>query len=146
MALLLKNKYYIKNIKRYERLINMFDFIKNLFKKKNESSEDKSVVISECVDKLNAVVKQINAEGLDNTVVIRNGCIVKLSPKISKYLKDNLFYYTVKKANNKPTSIQVMKTVNSKTIYIGSLRKMFGIKKFKDGNVCNFEESNLIYK
>lgn len=99
----------------------MFNFIKNLFKKK-ETVVEKDYVIE------------------------RVGCTITLSPRIHKELKNNGYTISVTRVNNKVATISVYKTIAGKSIYIGTVKKMFNVRSFKDGNCANFSESNLIYK
>jgi len=46
--------------------------------------------------------------------------------------------------NVKPSCVQVKHTENGKPVYIGTLKSLLGVKKFKDGNVCNFNNNNVV--
>ena len=40
----------------------------------------------------------------------------------------------------------MFKVVEGKSKYIGTLKTYMNVKSFKDGNVCNFNRNNLIYR
>ena len=86
------------------------------------------------------------------TTIIRRGCKITLPKEVVKKCKENNFAISLVKHNNKPTSVQIVsmkydsKSKKTVTKYIGTLKNCLGATGFKDGNVCNFKKSNLIFE
>lgn len=76
-----------------------------------------------------------------NVVINRCGCDIILPKKMYKDLQEEGYTLSVVKHNKKPSSVQVMKAGK----YVGTLKSLYGIESFKDGNVCNFKKRNLVF-
>lgn len=72
----------------------------------------------------------------------RRGCEITLYKKDLDLLTKKGYYISLVKKNNKPCTVQLLDKNNA---YAGTLKSFYGATGFKDGNVCNFKKSNLIY-
>lgn len=72
----------------------------------------------------------------------RRGCEITMYKKDYDELTKRGYYITLVKKNNKPCTVQLTTKDNE---YCGTLKSFYGATGFKDGNVCNFRKSNLIY-
>lgn len=109
----------------------MFDFIKKLFGFKTK-----------CDCKYNSldIVKDLTI------TYSRKGYEIILPVNIATELKENRLTLSATKYNNKPSCVQMFKVIEGKSKYIGTLKTYMNVKSFKDGNVCNFNRNNLIYR
>lgn len=100
----------------------MFSWIKNLFVKKEESKEEYSVVL-------------------------RRGYEIILPRSFYNMCEKNDYSLSIVfDKKNKPTSVQVTKIKDGSRTYVGTVKKMLNVKRFKDKNVCNFSKENLVEK
>lgn len=111
----------------------MFGFIKKLFGKKDKC----------CCEHCNC--KHNSVEDL-SFVYSRKGYEIILPVDIATELEENGLTLSATKYNNKPSCVQMFKVVEGKSKYIGTLKTYMNVKSFKDGNVCNFNRNNLIYR
>lgn len=77
---------------------------------------------------------------------VHSGFKIKMTEALSKRLKKEDLHLSVVKSGGKPTSVQMMRRVDGKLVYAGTLKQLLEVKKFKNGNVCDFTPSNLIFK
>lgn len=78
------------------------------------------------------------------TMKRRNQDIVMPIYVYNNLLKDGIGVSVCFTKNGKPSCVQLNKMVNGKQTYAGTLKKYIGVKSFKDGNVCNFHENNVV--
>lgn len=76
---------------------------------------------------------------------VSRGYIISMSEKLDKKLKKEGLYVSLVCANDRPSCVQLTKKVNGKNTYICSLKKYLGVKRLKNGNVCDFSPNNLVY-
>ena len=81
-------------------------------------------------------------------IITRRDVAIRLPRKIYKELKaKGIDISLVKtKTNNKPSCVQLTSYLNGKQIYHGTLKAYMNVKKFKNGDVCDFHKNNLILK
>ena len=111
----------------------MFGFIKKLFGKKDKC----------CCEHCNC--KRNSVEDLP-FVYSRKGYEIIVPQDIAMKLKEEALTLSATKYNDKPSCVQMFKVVEGKSKYIGTLKAYMNVKSFKDGNVCNFNRNNLIYR
>lgn len=100
----------------------IFSFFKNLFLKHEKPKEEYSVVL-------------------------RRGYEIILPKSFYHMCKEKDYSLSVVfDKKNKPTSVQVSQVKEGKRIYVGTVKKMLNISKFKDKNVCNFSKENIVEK
>lgn len=100
----------------------MFNWLKNLFSKKEEVKEEYHVII-------------------------KRGYEIILPKSFYEMCKENNYSLSViYNKSKKPTSVQVTSIVDGQRTYIGTVKKMLNIAKFKDKNVCNFSKENIVEK
>lgn len=100
----------------------IFSILKNIFSKKEVLKEEYSVVV-------------------------RRGYEIILPRSFYNTCKEKDYSLSVVfDKKNKPTSVQVSQIKEGKRIYVGTVKKMLNISKFKDKNVCNFSKENIIEK
>lgn len=114
----------------------MFDFIKKLFGFKTEC---------------NCGCCSCKCDGPDiakdlTITYSRKGYEIILPVDIATELEENGLTLSATKYNDKPSCVQMFKVVEGKSKYIGTLKTYMNVKSFKDGNVCNFNRNNLIYR
>lgn len=78
-------------------------------------------------------------------IVVRKGYEIRLDKTIFFNLKEKNQYISATMVKGKPSAVQVHCLTNGKPKYVGSLRKLYGVKQFVDGNILNFQKSNLIF-
>lgn len=54
------------------------------------------------------------------------------------------YYFGLVKYKGKPSCVQLSILSGGKSIYRGTLKSWLKVKEFKDGNVCNFSNDNII--
>jgi len=86
------------------------------------------------------------------TKIVRRGYEITVPKSLIKECKENNFFISLVKRNNRPATVQVTsqkydpKLKKAKCVYIGTLKDCLGASGFKDGNPCNFKKSNLIFE
>ena len=78
-------------------------------------------------------------------IVVRKGYEIRLDKTIFFDLREKNQYISATMVKGKPSAVQVHCLVSGKPKYIGSLKKLYGVKRFADGNILNFQKSNLIF-
>lgn len=102
--------------------MSIISWFKNLFKEK-ETPQEKYVII------------------------VRRGYDVILPRDFYDMCKEKGYSITIVfTKNNKPTSVQVHCFKDGERNYIGSVKKMLGVAKFKNKNVCDYTKENIIRK
>lgn len=100
----------------------MFSWLKNLFSKKEKPKE------------------------VYHVLVRRGHEIILPREFYDTCEKNNYSFSVVFDKSNRPTSVQVTHIVDGKRTYIGTVKKMLNVAKFKDKNVCNFSKENIVEK
>jgi len=80
------------------------------------------------------------------TTIVRRDIEITLPKKVYKKLAAESIDISLVKSKGKPSCVQLTSYENGKQIYHGTLKAYMNVKSFKDGNVCNFRENNLIKK
>ena len=102
--------------------MHIFSILKNIFSKKEVSKEEYSVVV-------------------------RRGYEIILPRSFYNTCKEKDYSLSIViNKKNKQTSVQVSQVKEGKRIYVGTVKKMLNISKFKDKNVWNFSKENIIEK
>ena len=100
----------------------MFSWVKNLFCKKEEPKEEYHVIV-------------------------KRGHEIILPKQFYDMCKENKYNLgIIYDKCNKPTSIQVTCIRDGERIYVGTVKRMLNVAKFKDKNVCNFSKENIVVK
>lgn len=100
----------------------IFSILKNIFSKKEVSKEE-------------------------YVIIVRRGYDVILPRDFYDMCKEKGYSITIVfTKNNKPTSVQVHCFKDGERNYIGSVKKMLGVAKFKNKNVCDYTKENIIRK
>ena len=109
----------------------MFGFIKKLFGKKDK-----------------CCCEHCNCNSVEDLpfVYSRKGYEIIVPQDIAAKFKEEALTVSATKYNNKPSCVQIFKTVEGKSKYVGTLKDYMNVESFKDGNVCNFNRNNLIYR
>ena len=81
-----------------------------------------------------------------NKIYTRCGFDIIVPQNIAKELDDENYCISVTKHNNKPSCVQLFKTILGKSTYCGTLKAYMKVKSFKDKNVCNFSYDNIVVK
>jgi len=108
----------------------MFNFLKKIFDTKEEKC---------CCDCCKADFIPVA-----NKVYTRCGCNVIVPIDVARELDNNHYCISVSKYKGKPSCVQMFKTIDGKCKYTGTLKAYMNVKNFKDGNVCNFDFTNII--
>ena len=89
-----------------------------------------------------------NKKAMDNeNIVLQYKDYSVILPKdVYMDLKSKNICINAVKYKGKPSCIQLNRSINGKTEYMGTLKNFMNVKSFKDKNVCNFDRNNLIYK
>ena len=88
----------------------------------------------------------LNEEEDFNEIIERNNYTIILPYSIKNELDKKGYLISAKMYKGKPSCIQMFKRVDGKSVYAGTLKNYMNVKSFKDNNICNFSEENLIYK
>lgn len=81
------------------------------------------------------------------SVIVRRGYEIILPREFYKMCEQkNYCLSIVFNKNNKPTSVQVTYVKGKEKKYIGTVRDMLNVAKFKNKNVCDFTKENIIEK
>lgn len=118
----------------------MFNFLKKLFGIKDT-----------CCCECHCKYKIWDVDGPDkedilNEVIIRRDYKIVIPTDIKTQLDNNKISISVTKHAGKTSCVQLFKTIEGKSKYMGTLKAYMNVKSFKDGDVCNFSRDNLIYK
>jgi len=98
----------------------IFSFFKNLFLKHEKSKEEYSVVF-------------------------RRGYEIILPKSFYNMCKEKDYCLSIVFDKKKrPTSVQVTYIKDGKKTYIGTVKKMLSVAKFKNKNVCDFTKENIV--
>ena len=79
-------------------------------------------------------------------VYTRCGFDIRIPMNIAGELDAKGYCISLTKYKGKPSCVQLSKVINGKSTYIGTLKNYMNVESFKDGNICNFNYNNLIYK
>ena len=118
----------IREIERKENKMSLLSWFKDLFKNDKKCHSE--------------------ASEATYTTITRRGYDIIIPTKTYKQLKDlgYTFGLVLGPKSKKPVAVQLNVTENGKRIYRGTLRSWLNVKKFKDGNSCNFRSENIIEK
>lgn len=98
----------------------IFSLLKNLFSKHKEVKEEYSIVV-------------------------RRGYDIILPKSFYNMCKEKEYSLSIVfDKKKKPTSVQVTYIKGDKKVYIGTVKKMLNIAKFKNKNVCDFTKENIV--
>ena len=79
-----------------------------------------------------------------HTTINRRGYDIILPKAVYKELTAKSIDISLVKSKGKPSCVQLTSYHNRKQVYHGTLKSYMGVKRFKNGNVCDFRTSNLI--
>ena len=74
----------------------------------------------------------------------RRGFDITLPKSVYNELTDRNIDISLVKSKGKPSCVQLTSYKNRKQVYHGTLKAYMGVKRFKNGNVCDFHTRNLI--
>lgn len=119
----------------------MFTFLKKLFGFKTEccckhcNCQESKMIKADFIPYPN-IEKVYNRCGFD----------IRVPMDIAGELDAKGYCISLTKYKGQPSCVQLSKAVEGKSKYVGTLKNFMHVESFKDGNVCNFNYSNLIYK
>ena len=119
----------------------MFTFLKKLFDFKIECH----CKYRNCQESKTIKTNKVPYPNIEK-VYQRCGFEIKVPMDIAGELDAKRYCISLTKYKGQPSCVQLSKVIDGKSTYIGTLKNFMNVQSFKDGNVCNFNYNNLIYK